>query len=409
MSQTSVIIPAAGNGTRMQASCPKQYLNLADRPILVHTVGIFHAHQHIDRIIVAVPQNMVEETKVLLQEFQLMEKTEVIAGGLRRQDSVQKGLLTLSHQHIADDSTILVHDGARPLVSASLITACIEAIEIHQAAIAAVPVKDTIKRADAHQHIAATVDRTALWQAQTPQGAQFNILQQAFKAAESIDVTDEAMALERIGIKVYLVNGSAKNIKITRPEDLCIAENILQSIQFQHTEVFMEHFNPQHSPLLKIGHGYDAHRFAMGKKLVLAGIKIAHDMGLDGHSDADVVTHALCDAILGALGMGDVGRHFPDTSQEFKDIYSIKLLEHVIELMEKEGYTLNNADITIILQKPKLTPYMEKMCQCLAETCNADIKQINIKATTTEKMGFTGREEGIACHAMVTILNKTYL
>ncbi len=393
----------------MQASCPKQYLLLSDRPILVHTVEAFHGHQQIERIVVAVPQDRIEETKQLLSRFHLLKKTEVIAGGRRRQDSVQKGLTHLNQLHIPQDSIVLVHDGARPLIPASLITACIAAIETHQAAIAAIPVKDTIKRADAHQYITATVDRTALWQAQTPQGARFDMLQKAFEAAESIDVTDEAMVLERAGFKVYLVGGSEKNIKITRPEDLCIAENILQSIQFQQTEVLMEHFNPQHSPLLKIGHGYDAHRFAMGRELILAGIKIAHDMGLDGHSDADVVTHALCDAILGALGKGDVGRHFPDTSKEFKNIYSIKLLEHVVDLMDKEGYTLNNADITIILQKPKMTPYVDKMRQCLAKTCKADISQINIKATTTEKMGFTGREEGIACHTVVTILNKAYL
>lgn len=384
----SVIIPAAGNGTRMGTSCPKQFLELAGMPLLAHTITAFHIHPEISLIVLVVPEERIDTAGTLLEACGLTGKTEIISGGRRRQDSVRNGL-----EHIGIRSEIiLVHDGARPLVSQQTITDCIAAVRANGAAIAAVPVKDTLKKADTSGMITATVDRTDLWQAQTPQGARREILVDAFNRAGNKEVTDEAMLLELAGYPVYTINGSEKNIKITRPEDLTIAENLL-----------MEKQNDSQVQL-RIGHGYDAHRFAMGRQLVLAGIRIHHDMGLEGHSDADAATHALCDAILGALAKGDLGEHFPDTSEEYRDIYSIKLLEMVTTMMHTDGYSLNNADITIICQKPKLAAYIDEMRSCLAKACNTEKERINIKATTTEKMGFTGRGEGISCHAVVTII-----
>ncbi len=381
----AAIIPAAGSGTRMKASCPKQYLLLDKKPILIHTVAAFHSSPDIDCIIVVVPTDRVNSTRELLQHWQLDKKTSVIPGGLRRQDSVKAGLDFLSH----DIGTVLVHDGARPLVSNELIARCLEEASLHGAAIAAIPVKDTLKRADLHGNISGTVDRAHLWQAQTPQAANAKLLRRAFAAADGRDVTDEASLLEMAGIPVRLVPGAETNIKITQPEDLIIAEKIL-----------MEHAMGD----CRIGHGFDAHRLVEKRDLVLGGVRIQHQLGLAGHSDADVVTHALCDALLGALGKGDIGNHFPDSSAQFKDISSLLLLQKVISLMQQEGYGIGNADLTIICQEPKLAPHIPAMKKVLAESCLSSTASLNIKATTTEKMGYTGRGEGISCHAVVCLI-----
>lgn len=382
-SKAAAIIPAAGSGSRMKAACPKQYLSLAGKPILVHTVEAFHRVEEIDLIVVVVPKTKISETAVLLREHGLDQRTRVIAGGVRRQDSVKEGVGQLQGYDIA-----LVHDGARPLVSSGLIRRCLAGAVESGAAIAAVPVKDTLKRGGENNIIMATVDRTCLWQAQTPQAAGVDLLKEAFFINGDRDVTDEAMLLEGAGIPVTLVMGGETNIKITRPEDLEIAEKILMD---------------RTSRNLRIGHGYDAHRFAEGRDLILGGVKIEHNRGLAGHSDADVVTHALCDAILGALGRGDIGVHFPDTSEEFKDIYSITLLERVARQMREDGYQLGNGDVTIICQEPRLAPHIAAMKKKLAAACDVDVESINIKATTEERMGFTGRVEGISTHAVVAL------
>jgi len=380
--QGAAIIPAAGSGSRMKSSCPKQYLEICGKPILVHTVSAFYSLDEIGLIIVVVPHSWVADTRDMLKVWQLDDKTEVIAGGVLRQDSVKRGLEQLNHR----SNIVLVHDGARPLVSSSLIRRCLEETAKHGAAIAAIPVKDTLKKGNGRKTIESTIDRTDLWQAQTPQGARVSLLEDAYANAGRQEFTDEASLLESIGCNVKLVEGSETNIKITRPEDFDIAEKIMSKAEMN---------------TFRIGHGYDAHQLAHGRALVLAGVAIEHSTGLEGHSDADVATHALCDAILGALGKGDIGKHFPDTSLEFKDIYSILLLEKVVQAMESEKYTIGNADITIICQSPKLAPHIPKMQKIIAETCHVSVQQINIKATTTEKMGFTGREEGISSHAVV--------
>ncbi|MEE4241924.1 MAG: 2-C-methyl-D-erythritol 4-phosphate cytidylyltransferase, partial [Desulfopila sp.] len=215
----AAIIPAAGSGTRMKAACPKQYILLDGKPILVHAVSAFHRNSAIQAIIVAVPEDRIDSTRELLHQWQLGDKTSVIAGGLRRQDSVKAGLDCLDESI----TTVLVHDGARPLVSDELISRCLDEASLHGAAIAAIPVKDTLKRADGHNVITGTVDRTHLWQAQTPQAADVKLLRLAFEAAGGIDATDEASLLERAGIPVRLVRGSESNIKTTQPEDLIIA------------------------------------------------------------------------------------------------------------------------------------------------------------------------------------------
>lgn len=381
----AAIIPAAGFGTRMKLDYPKQYYVLNGVPVLVRTVRIFVDSGIFSRIVVVVPEDRLSETNELFTSHDLLAaEIKIVAGGHRRQDSVRNGLKTLEEEI----DIVFVHDGARPLLSQEVIQRCYEGVLTHQAVIAAVPVKDTLKRSDTAGKITATIDRTDLWQAQTPQVARKDLLQQAFADNGEGDVTDEASLLEKAGIPVTLVNGSETNIKITRPEDLLLAARILA----------------EHSPLpMRIGHGYDAHRFAPERTLVLGGISIPYDLGLAGHSDADVLTHALCDAILGAIGEGDIGRHFPDNDQSYKNIYSIKLLENVVVLAKNQGYRVGNADITVVCQAPKLAPFIDEMRKTVAQTCQIAIQQINIKATTTEKMGFTGRKEGISCHAVVLL------
>ncbi len=388
MPTVAAIIPAAGSGTRMGLDHPKQFHFLSGSPILVHTVRKFASVDCVNLIVVVVPADRVDSTKDLLQEYNLLDSTvSVLAGGKRRQDSVKCGLDSLP----VDAGIVLVHDGARPLVTEEIIIRCTLAAEKFGAAIAAVPVKDTLKKGDTENQIVETVDRETLWQAQTPQAARVSLLLAAYKAAANRDVTDEASLLELAGTPVQLVEGSETNIKITRPDDLIIAEKIMQK---------------DTSPSIRVGHGYDAHQFTENRDLILGGVKVPFEMGLAGHSDADVLTHALCDAILGALGTGDLGAHFPDSDQKFKDIYSINLLESVVAQASKRNFILSNADITVVCQKPKLAAFIAKMKQNLARACNVLDEQVNIKATTTEKMGFTGRMEGISCHAVVLLMKS---
>ena len=380
----AAIIPAAGSGRRMDLEKPKQFVLLAGQPVLVHSVQALTSHPRVGQVVVVAPADWLDETKAILIKHGLdSPHLAVIPGGRRRQDSVLAGLRQLS----PEPDIVLVHDGARPLVNKAIIDRCCDAAWQYGAAIAAIPVKDTLKRQDSQQLVAATIDRDQLWQAQTPQAARFNLLLQAFAAAGDSDVTDEAMLLERAGTAVALVAGSETNIKITRPEDLQHAEQLLRPA----------------APLVRTGHGYDAHRLVAGRPLVLGGVAIPHPLGLAGHSDADVVTHALCDALLGALGRGDIGRHFPDSSAEFAGIYSIRLLERVVAMMVDSGWILGNSDLTIVCQAPRLAPWLAQMQQTLSLACQIESAAINIKATTTEGMGFCGRGEGIGCHAVVLL------
>lgn len=385
--KVAAIIPAGGSGRRMGLSEPKQFIRLAGVPMLVHTLRAFAATPLIHAIVVVAPAEHLSRTKALLRQYPVPRIHAVVAGGDTRQASVRHGLAALP----PDTELVMAHDGARPLVMPMLIDACIKAAEVHGAAIAAIPVKDTLKQGNSEQLIAATVERKGLWQAQTPQVARLEMFQAAYAAAERdrFTGTDEASLLERAGFPVALVEGAETNIKVTRPEDLAIAEALLMKT------------NP--AAPFKIGHGYDAHRLVEARPLILGGVIIPHRLGLLGHSDADVLTHALCDAILGAVGCGDLGRHFPDTDPRYKGIASLKLLGQVITLAQEQGFRLANADLTVVAQQPKLAPHLPAMRDHLAAVCQVAAEAINIKATTTEAMGFAGREEGIAAHAVVLL------
>nr|WP_321466380.1 2-C-methyl-D-erythritol 4-phosphate cytidylyltransferase [uncultured Desulfobulbus sp.] len=380
-----VVLPAGGIGSRFGHAQPKQFLELAGLPIMVRACRAFLQLPQIAVVAMALPSDHYQASiELLARHLQVGEFERLLftVGGATRQDSVRAGLSLLPEEI----ELVLVHDAARPLIDRATIMRCIEGARQHGAVIAAIPVKDTLKKVGQEQLISDTVDRASLWQAQTPQAARRDLLQQAFlRAADSGFLgTDEASLLEAAGIAVRVVEGSERNLKVTRPEDLQVASALL------HEQATM-----------KIGHGFDAHRLVSGRKLILGGVTIDFELGLDGHSDADVVAHALTDALLGALGLGDIGRHFPDSDQRYKGIDSLLLLAQVQQLAEQQGFVLGNADITIVCQRPKLAPHLAQMQANLAKCCKVAPAAINIKATTTEKMGYTGRGEGIAAHAVV--------
>ncbi|BCO10255.1 bifunctional enzyme IspD/IspF [Desulfolithobacter dissulfuricans] len=400
--RAGAIIPAAGFGTRMGADRPKQFLELAGAPVLIRTIRIFLDHPAISAVVVALPPSHYQQSLELFTRYlasPLPAKLILTRGGASRQKSVSHGLAALPPQI----DTVLVHDGARPLVSDRVIGRCLTGVASHGAVIAAVPAKDTLKEVDPESgRIITTIDRSRVWLAQTPQAMRRELLEQAFRQAaeDGFTGTDEASLLEHGNIPVYVVAGDEQNIKLTRPGDLTLASSLLGESGKQKNR----RADRDQEKTMRIGSGFDAHRLVEGRKLILGGVDIPHPLGLLGHSDADVLIHALMDALLGALGEGDIGRHFPDSDKRFRNISSLKLLEQVMSLLEARQMVLVNADLTIICQQPRLAPFLDQMLNNLQTACHCDA--INIKATTTEKMGFTGRREGIAAQAVVLLSHK---
>lgn len=362
------IIVAAGRGKRLGSSLPKQFLKVRGRTILEMSVEAFEQNKYVDEIFVAANADYCELTEKLCRGFSKLKK--IVAGGAERQDSVRAALDCLR----GENGIVLVHDAARPFVSEAVINAVIEGTADFDAAIPTVPAKDTIRQVDGTG--SRTLQRETLACVQTPQGFRISLLKHAFEKAQAQGVlgTDDASLVERMGINISMVQGEDANRKITTREDL-------------ETE-------------MRIGTGYDVHRLVEGRPLVLCGEQIPYEKGLLGHSDADVALHALMDAMLGAAGLGDIGKHFPDTDERYRGISSMKLLQKTAELLREAGYFLGNADITIIAQRPKIAGYIPKMRANIAEIMNCDENKINIKGTTTEKLGFVGREEGIASEAV---------
>ena len=362
------IIVAAGRGKRLGSSLPKQFLKVRGRTILEMSVEAFEQNKYVDEIFVAANADYCELTEKLCRGFSKLKK--IVAGGAEREDSVRAALDCLR----GENGIVLVHDAARPFVSEAVINAVIEGTADFGAAIPTVPAKDTIRQVDGTG--SRTLQRETLACVQTPQGFRISLLKHAFEKtqAEGFLGTDDASLVERMGINISMVQGEDANRKITTREDL-------------ETE-------------MRVGTGYDVHRLVEGRPLVLCGEQIPYEKGLLGHSDADVALHALMDAMLGAAGLGDIGKHFPDTDERYRGISSMKLLQKTAELLREAGYFLGNADITIIAQRPKIAGYIPKMRANIAEIMNCDENKINIKGTTTEKLGFVGREEGIASEAV---------
>lgn len=376
----------------MGAPVPKQFLRIGGRTILERTVNRFLEQDFPDRLVITLPQAQMQEGINLLRKAGIDAGTEgqsaehesrvnvpvaVVPGGSARQDSVWNALQYLQKQGFEEDDLVLVQDGVRPFTEDQTIQDVLLRAEKAGAAIAALPAVSTIR------HITeGTLDRSKLYSVQTPQGFQFGLLIRAFEAAakDHFSGTDEAGLVERIGVLPEIAEGTPSNIKITTPEDL-----------------------QKMSGEIRIGTGFDVHRLVEDRKLILGGVEIPYEKGLLGHSDADVLVHALMDAMLGAAALGDIGKLFPDNDPAYAGADSMKLLARVCELLKEHGWALGNADMTVICQRPKLAGYIQEMRQRIAEVCGVSEDRISVKATTTEKLGFTGRGEGIAAEAVCTI------
>ena len=375
------IILAGGSGSRMGAGRNKVLLELAGKPVIVRAAEAFAGL--VDGLILVSREEDLPDMQAAMAAAGV--PVTIVAGGDTRQASVWNGLCALP----TECTHVLIHDGARCLVDEGTIRRCMASVEEHGTGVAAIPAIDTIKQVDAAEIVTATPDRSQLRAVQTPQGFTLELIRRAHVSAqqESFLGTDDASLVERLGHPVRLTEGSRRNIKLTTPEDMMMAEAFLG----------------RSFPALRIGQGYDVHRLVEGRDLILCGVNIPHTLGLLGHSDADVAVHALMDAMLGAMALGDIGKHFPDTDECYRDISSMKLLEHVVALLDAHHARVTNCDVTIVAQKPKLLPHIPQMRENIAAALGLPHDRVNIKATTTEHLAFEGREEGISAQAVCMV------
>nr|WP_173917979.1 bifunctional 2-C-methyl-D-erythritol 4-phosphate cytidylyltransferase/2-C-methyl-D-erythritol 2,4-cyclodiphosphate synthase [Halobacillus sp. Marseille-Q1614] len=390
----SAIVLAAGQGKRMLAGQNKQFLMINDQPLIIHTLIIFSQDPWCEKIILVTNEKEHAQMQEVLNEYPIEKQIQLVNGGKERQDSVYAGLMALAEE--SDDSLVFIHDGARPFVKRDNLHKLAEVVSKEGAGLLAVPVTDTIKQKGEQL---VTLDRKTLWAAQTPQGFRRTLITNAHHQAqeENFYGTDDASLVERLGEPVAVVEGSYDNIKLTTPEDLSKARSFLTD-QYKGKD--------GGSDMFRIGQGFDVHQLTEGRPCIIGGVDIPYEKGLLGHSDADVLLHTIADACLGAIGEGDIGRHFPDTDEAFKDADSGKLLQHVWKLVNEQGFELGNLDCTVIAQAPKMAPYIEEIRSNVASLLNSDPGRINVKATTTEKLGFTGRKEGVAAQAVVLLQNS---
>jgi len=442
MAKSGAVVVSAGAGKRMNAAVSKQYLPIGGKPIVVHALEAFERAPAVDRVVLVVGAGDEAFAEALVRDNGLRKVAAIVPGGAERQDSVRLGLEAL---RIAcpEAEWVLVHDAARPLVTPDLIDRCLAAAAETGASVPGVPAKDTMKIANGDGTVVATPERSSLWAVQTPQAFRVDLLAEAHRKAqaEGFAGTDDAMLVERLGVPVKIALGDYRNLKVTTPEDLELAERLLSAGRAgEPTETGAEQraetrqreperesgtgFGPRQtartSPrlplpgerqegeraMIRVGQGFDVHAFAEGRRCIIGGVDIPFEKGLLGHSDADVLLHAVADAVLGALGLGDIGKHFPDTDPAFKDADSMKLLRHVWGLAKERGYVLGNADCTVIAQRPKMAPHIEAMVGNIAAALEASPDRVNVKATTSERLGFTGREEGIAAQAVVCLVRE---
>jgi 2-C-methyl-D-erythritol 4-phosphate cytidylyltransferase/2-C-methyl-D-erythritol 2,4-cyclodiphosphate synthase len=395
--KTTAIIVAAGSGVRMGSPGPKAFLDLGGRPVVEHSLQAFQQHPGVDAIVVMVPPGMLDRARTLCGRYPKV--IAVAEGGARRQDTVALGLRQARAAGGAGgpDDIVLVHDAARPLVDAATIGAVREAAHRAGAAVPGVPPDDTVREVpgagnEGQPRAPGTLDRSRLVMVQTPQGFRLDLLEKAHGAAQGADVTDDASLVERLGVAVEVVPGSPRNFKLTSPADLERARALL---------------GERREGMFRVGIGYDLHRFSTsaGRPLRLGGVDVPADRGLEGHSDADVLLHSVCDAVLGALGLGDIGRHFPDSDPHLKGVSSVVLLEKVAALMHERGWRIMNLDAVIIAQTPRVAPHTDAMRRAIAAALGADPADVNIKGTSPEEMGSLGRREGIAAET-VALLGK---
>lgn len=377
----AALIVAAGRGSRAGPGAPKQYREMAGKPVLRHTLAAFANHPGIAHILAVIHSEDGDAYEGA--SAGLAKLHPPCAGGATRQASVRAGLEALA---AAKPDFVLIHDGVRPLISARLITACIAALAQHEGAQAGLPLTDTIRRT-ANGFAGETIPRDGLWRAQTPQAFHFKAILDAHRRAAGSEHTDDVSVAEAAGMVVAMVPGEEDNIKITSAGDLVRAERLLT-----------------HSHETRTGMGFDVHRFGPGDHVWLCGVNIPHEAGLIGHSDADAGLHAITDAILGAIGAGDIGTHFRPGDPEWKDAASDIFLAHAARLAAQAGARISHIDLTLICERPKIGPYASAMRARTADILGLDITRISVKATTTEGLGFTGRGEGLAAQAIATLI-----
>lgn len=388
-----VVIVAAGSGSRFGDPIPKQYHMLGDKSILAHCIECFARHTAPEFIQVVYNPAHQHWYQDCTKSFEnALPLPPPVAGGDTRQQSVLNGLRALAHQ---DPDIVLIHDAARPGVSDDVIERVIAALATHSGAIPTLPVADTIKQTDSRGVISRTIPRESLQRAQTPQGFAFKTILNAHQKFEGQEFTDDAALLEATGLDVVCVAGTTNNDKITHKDDFGRAQSWADMTNKEETHMAQEEY--------RSGTGFDVHRFAPGDHCVLCGVKVPHSARLDGHSDADVGLHTLTDAILGAIGEGDIGQHFPPTDMQWKGAPSDIFLKHAADLVRKRGGRIVNVDVTLICEQPKIGPHTPAMRQKVAEILEIEVDRVNVKATTTEQLGFTGRKEGIAAQAAASI------
>ena len=387
----SAIIAAGGRGARLGGDRPKQFLSLGGRPILQRSVDAFVLSDRIADVVVALPRDLVERAPEYLRGRS--KPIAIVEGGARRQDSVANAFALVSGR--AD--VVVIHDAARPLVSADLIRRTVDAAVEWGAAISALPATDTVKRSDADRFIVDTLPRGEIFLAQTPQAFRVDVLRDALaQASASAEATDEAALAERAGHRVRLIDGDPRNVKITTPDDLAAAERLIGSPALSGVE---------ETPL-RIGNGYDLHRLTAGRRLILGGVVIPFEKGLEGHSDADAVCHAVTDAILGGAGAGDIGRHFPDTDAAWKDADSLVMLARAAQIIAAAGFSVVNVDVVVIAQRPQLVPYIDAMRANVARALRIAADRVSVKGKTNEGVGSIGAGESIAVHAVALLMGS---
>jgi 2-C-methyl-D-erythritol 4-phosphate cytidylyltransferase/2-C-methyl-D-erythritol 2,4-cyclodiphosphate synthase len=374
------LVVAAGRGSRFGGAVPKQYLSLGGATVLRHAVTALAEHPRVSNVLVAIRP---EDRGLFDRTASGLPGLTPVVGGPTRQDSVRLGLEALAAYRPA---RVLIHDGARPFPDSALVDRIIDGLDRAPAAIPCLPLSDTIKRVE-DGVIQGTINRSALWRAQTPQGFHFEAILSAHRAAVGHDLTDDAAVAEAAGLAPLLVDGSEDNLKVTTTEDLVAAERLFMARKGD----------------VRVGQGFDVHAFGPGDRVRICGIEIPHEASLVGHSDADVGLHALTDAVLGAIGAGDIGMHFPPNDPRWRGSPSDQFLRHAADLVGERGGTVAAVDVTIICERPKIGVYRTAMIERVAAILCIAPGRVSIKATTTDRLGFTGRGEGIAAQAIATV------
>jgi 2-C-methyl-D-erythritol 4-phosphate cytidylyltransferase / 2-C-methyl-D-erythritol 2,4-cyclodiphosphate synthase len=378
---TGAVLVAAGSGSRAGGEIPKQFQLLRGKPVLIWSLEALLQCEEIAAVAVVIsPSERVRAVSILPSNSRIL----IVDGGADRTDSVRAGLRALDGRGL---NTVLIHDAARPGLSPAVIRELLAALEKADAAAPALPVADALK--DARSGL-RTVDRSGLVRVQTPQAFRFDLIRNAIASASS--AVDDLALVEAAGARIELTPGRHELMKITHPEDLAIAEKLLVSQPSMRV-----------GPDIRVGNGFDVHGFTAGDAVTICGIRIPHTKKLEGHSDADVGWHALTDAILGAAALGDIGDHFPPSDPRWKNANSLLFLQHAAKLAADRGLRVVNADITLMCEKPKISPHREAMRARTAEALAIPLDAVSVKATTTEKLGFLGREEGIAAQAVVLL------